>query len=192
MCLRDGYKFISVSRFGYLRSPIPLKASIKAQASFYAALLDRLKVRRIIVVGVSAGGPSAMQFANNYPDRCSALILLSAVSMAQAPGDKDPFNVSIIYLIQQSDYVYWLFTKFMQSQIHDLMGIPHKVYNDFTPEQKGLAQEMLDIMHPMSQRYEGTLNDGKMIQRDGVSTSKISAPTLIIHAKVKRRAPHGN
>lgn len=181
--LKDGYKFISVSRFGYLRSPIPAKASIKAQASLYDALLDHLNLERVIVVGVSAGGPSAMQFANDYPDKCSALILLSAVSMVRAPGDKDPFYVGIIHLIQQSDYVYWLFTKFMQSLILDLMGIPHKIYSDFTPEQKGLAQEMLDTMHPMSQRYEGTLNDGKMIQIDGVSTTTISAPTLILHAK---------
>jgi pimeloyl-ACP methyl ester carboxylesterase len=180
---QDGYQFISISRFGYLRSPIPAQASIRAQASLYRALLDHLNIERAIIVGVSAGGPSAMQFANDYPNRCSALILLSAVSMAQAPGDKDPFYVSIIHLIQQSDYSYWVFTRFMQSLILELMGIPPGVYRNFTPEQKGLAQEMLDIMHPMTQRYEGTMNDGKMIQLDGVSTNNISAPTLIIHTK---------
>lgn len=129
------------------------------------------------------GGPSAMQFANDYPGRCSALILLSAVSMAQSPGDKEPFFVGVIHLIQQSDYSYWVFAKFMQSVILDLMGIPTELYRNFTPEQKGLAQEMLDIMHPMRPRYKGTVNDGKMIQVDGVSAGMISSPTLIIHAK---------
>ena len=38
--LGDGYKFISVSRFGYLNSPIPSGASIKSQAAAYATLLD--------------------------------------------------------------------------------------------------------------------------------------------------------
>lgn len=180
---QDGYKFISVSRFGYLRSPIPAGASIRTQASLYSALLNYLKVGHVIVVGASAGGPSAMQFANDYPDKCSALILLSAVSMAQATGDKGPFYVGIIHLIQQSDYAYWVFAKFMQPVILNLMGIPASVYRNFTPEQKGLAQEMLDIMHPMSSRYEGTINDGKMIQRDGVSTDMIFSPTLIMHAK---------
>lgn len=180
---QEGYKFISVSRFGYLRSPIPPRASIRTQASLYNALLNHLKVDRVIVVGVSAGGPSATQFANDYPDKCSALILLSAVSMAQAPGDKDPFYLGIIHLIQQSDYAYWVFTRVMQSVILDLMGIPSEVYRNFTPEQKALAQEMLDIMHPMRPRYEGTMNDGKMIRREGVSTTMISAPTIIIHAK---------
>jgi len=184
MCIgQAGYKFISVSRFGFLRSPIPAQASIRAQASLYAALLDHLNIERVIVVGISAGGPSATQFANDYPDRCSALILLSAVSMAQAPGDKNPFYVNIIHLIQQADYIYWLFTKFMQSLILNLMGIPTKVYGNFTPERKELAQEMLNVMHPMSQRYKGTINDGEMIQRGDVLTNNISAPTLIIHAK---------
>ncbi len=41
------------------------------------------------------------------------------------------------------------------------MGIPTEVYETFNPEQKELAQEMLDIMHPMSQRYKGTVNDEK-------------------------------
>jgi pimeloyl-ACP methyl ester carboxylesterase len=179
---QDGFKFIAVSRSGYLRSPIPARASIRSQASLYNALLNYLKVRRVVVVGASAGGPSAMQFANDYPDKCSALILLSAVSMSQAPGDKAPFYIGVIHFIQQSDYAYWVISKFMQSFILDLLGIPTGAYRNFTPEQKEMAQEMLDVMHPMRPRYEGTINDGKMIQLDDVSTSKISAPTLIIHA----------
>lgn len=178
-----GYQFISVSRFGYLRSPIPAQASLGAQASLYRVLLDHLNIKRVIVIGISAGGPSATQFANDFPDRCSALILLSAVSKAQAPGDKAPFFVNIIHLIQQSDYSYWLFTKFMRSLILNLMGVPSQVYRNFTSEQKNLAQEMLDIMHPMSQRVKGTVNDGQMIPPDGVPTNHISAPTLIIHTR---------
>jgi pimeloyl-ACP methyl ester carboxylesterase len=63
------------------------------------------------------------------------------------------------------------------------MGIPAGVYVGFTPTQKRLAQGLLDTMHPMSQRYRGTTNDGAMLQREGVSTGNISAPTLILHSK---------
>jgi pimeloyl-ACP methyl ester carboxylesterase len=181
--LGDGYKFISVSRYGYLRSPIPKDPSIKKQAALYRTLLDRLNIKKVIVVGISAGGPSATQFANDYPDKTSALILLSAVSEAEAPGDKPSFYVKIIHLIQQSDYAYWVFTEFMQSTILSLMGFPPEVYQNFTPAQKEMAQEMLDIMHPMTPRYKGTINDGEMIQREEVSTKYLSAPTLIIHAE---------
>jgi len=183
LALGERYKFISVSRYGYLRTPIPPNASIKMQAAAYKDLLDRLDMQKVVVVGGSAGGPSATQFANDYPERTSALILISAVSEASAPGDKPAFYVGIIHLIQQSDYAYWLVTKFMQPAILNLMGISGELYRTFTPFQKQMAQEMLDTMHPMTERYLGTVNDGKMIRREAESTDKISAPTLILHAK---------
>ncbi len=179
----DDHKFISVSRYGYLRSNIPDNASVKMQSEAYKPLLDSLGVDKVIVVGVSAGGPSATQFANDYPDRCSELILISAVSMGPAPDDKAPFYVGIIHTIQQSDYGYWLVTRFFQPAILELMGIPTDVYDTFNPEQRELAQEMLDVMHPMSQRYEGTINDERMIRSYIVPAENVSSPTLIIHAK---------
>ena len=183
LALGDGYKFIAVSRYGYLRTPIPTNASIKKQAAAYKDLLDHLKIQKVIVVGGSAGGPSATQFANDYPERTSALILISAVSQASAPGDKPAFYVGVIHLLQQSDYAYWLVAKFMQPTILNLMGIPSATYGKFTPRQQEMALEMLATMHPMTERYPGTVNDGEMIQREVVSTASVSAPTLILHAK---------
>ena len=182
MALGNGYKFIAVSRYGYLRSPIPADASIQSQAALYRDLLDALHIDRVIVIGGSAGGPSATQFANDFPQRVSALILISAVSQATAAGDKPPFYVGIIHLIQQSDYAYWLIAKFMRPTLLNLMGVPAATYSAFTDDQKQRAQQMLDIMHPMSARYAGTINDGVMMQRAGPLTANISAPTLILHA----------
>jgi pimeloyl-ACP methyl ester carboxylesterase len=71
----------------------------------------------------------------------------------------------------------------MQPTLLNLMGIPAEVYAKFTPLPKQMAQEMLDTMHPMTERYPSTTNDGEMIQREGVSTNNVSAPTLILHAK---------
>jgi pimeloyl-ACP methyl ester carboxylesterase len=183
LSLGPGYKFVSVSRYGYLRTPIAPNASIKTQAASYKDLLDYLNIPKVVIVGGSAGGPTATQFANDYPERTLALILISAVSEASVPGDKPAFYVGIIHLIQQSDYTYWLVSKFMQPAILNLMGISLDVYGSFTPVQKQLAQEMLDTMHPMSERYRGTVNDGRMIRLAGVSRDGISAPTLILHAK---------
>ncbi len=176
-------KIISVSRYGYLRSPIPGNASIKNQAALYNVLLDHLNITKVVVVGASAGGPSAIQFANDYPGKCSGLILVSAVSMPEPQGAEEPVYIKIIHVIQQSDYSYWLFSRFGQSAILDLMGIPKDVYTSFTPEQKQLAQEMLDVMHPMTPRYKGTINDAEMLLADKISTDTITSPTLIIHAR---------
>lgn len=179
----EGYKFISVSRFGYLRTPIPAGDTVKKQAAMYKELLDYLNVGQVIVVGGSSGGLSAIEFANDFPDRTRALILLSAVSRSGTPDDKAPFYINLINQIQKSDYVYWLITKFMQGAMLDLVGVHTETYENFTPEQKRLAQEMLDKMLPMSQRYRGTVNDSRMIGSYDMPVGNLTAPTLILHAK---------
>ena len=65
----DGFRVIAPSRFGYLRTPVPRDASPAAQADADAALLDVLGLDRAIVVGTSAGAPSAMQLALRHPEK---------------------------------------------------------------------------------------------------------------------------
>jgi len=180
--LWEGLKFVSVSRFGYLRSPIPEDSTVQAQAALYAALLDHLMIDKALVVAGSAGGPSALQFAHDYPDRCSALILISAISMP-IPQGKAAFQTGLIHLIQKSDFVYWGFTRLLQSLFLQLIGIPQDVFKGFAPEQKELAQEMLDVMHPMSPRRAGSIHEFEIEPLDSATMSEISAPTLILHAR---------
>ena len=59
----SGFSVIAVSRFGYLGTPMPADASAHAQAEAHACLLDTLGIEKVAVVGASAGGPSAMDFA---------------------------------------------------------------------------------------------------------------------------------
>lgn len=180
--LGSGYQFIAPSKFGYLNSNTPKEFSAQLQAEQYKILLDYLGVEKVTIVSVSAGGPSSMQFASDYPDKVEKLILLSAVSMPPNPNDKAPFFIKIIQLIQRSDYAYWLFTKAFKSQILNLVGIPPVDYKKFTPEQKNLANELLEVMHPMSLRYDGTITDGLIIKNFDIPKS-IATPTLIIHSK---------
>ncbi len=79
----SGFRVIAMSRFGYLRTPLPVDASTEAQAKAHACLLDALNIPRAAVLGASAGAPSSIQFALKYPERCTALVLL--VPAAYAP-----------------------------------------------------------------------------------------------------------
>ncbi|MDM0108507.1 alpha/beta hydrolase [Variovorax sp. J22R24] len=58
-----GIRVITMSRFGYLRTPMPADASAAAQADAHLCLLDALGIRRHAVMGGSAGAPSALQMA---------------------------------------------------------------------------------------------------------------------------------
>ena len=75
-----GFGTISVSRPGYLRTPLSTGPSMAEQADAMAALLDVLKVDQVVPHGVSGGGPSAIQFAARHPDRTSALLLSCAIA----------------------------------------------------------------------------------------------------------------
>ena len=66
-----GLRVIAMSRFGYLRTPLPADASAAAQADAHACLLDALGIRRAAIVGASAGAPSSLQFALRHPERCA-------------------------------------------------------------------------------------------------------------------------
>lgn len=79
---------ISVSRPGYLGTPLASGRTPEAQADLYATLLDALGISRVVVVAVSAGGVSALQFAARHPSRTRGLVLVSAATgTLMAPAD---------------------------------------------------------------------------------------------------------
>lgn len=73
-----GHRVIAVSRPAYLGTPDA--GTIDDEVDLYAAALDALDVERAFVIGVSAGGMSASQFARRHPERVTRLVMLSAVS----------------------------------------------------------------------------------------------------------------
>jgi pimeloyl-ACP methyl ester carboxylesterase len=62
-------RIIAPSRFGYLGSAMPPKATPAAQADVLAAQLDALGIGEIDVIGISAGATSALQLALRHPRR---------------------------------------------------------------------------------------------------------------------------
>lgn len=74
----DAARVLAVSRPGYLATPLSSGPGPASQADLYAALLDTLSIREAVVLAISGGGQSALQFALRHPGRCRALILISA------------------------------------------------------------------------------------------------------------------
>ena len=63
----ENYRVLSPSRPGYLGTQIFAGRSPEEQAECFKALIDALNIDKVIVMGVSGGGPSSMHFAAKYP-----------------------------------------------------------------------------------------------------------------------------
>ena len=74
------YRVLALSRPGYLGTAQSLGRTPDAQADLYAELLDALGIEKALVAAVSAGGPSAIQFALRHPGRCAGLVLVSTAT----------------------------------------------------------------------------------------------------------------
>jgi pimeloyl-ACP methyl ester carboxylesterase len=193
LILGEGYRIIAPSRFGYLGSEIPADSSIEAQADAYACLLDALGVERAVVLGFSAGGPSALQFALRHPQQTQALIMASAISYTEPLSDEDRRRLeSGINRIIGSDFFYWAMVSAAPAKFLALIGVPRDVQRTMSTEQTDIAALILELMHPMSHRFSGILLDqARQVRRDW-PLNQISAPTFIVHARDDTLVPFSN
>ena len=189
----DGFRLIAPSRPGFLRTPLGDDASFVAQADALAALLDELNVTRVVVMGISIGGPTALQFALRHPNRTSALIMVSAVSHVQPPMDFFE-NVILHNMIFRSDFAFWAITKNFQSELVSLLGVTPEVQAKFTFEEKEYVSNLMNSMHPISTRLAGTFNDRIRGTNElgNFAMEQVTVPTLVFHAKDDSLVPFSN
>jgi pimeloyl-ACP methyl ester carboxylesterase len=107
-----GVRVIAMSRFGYLRSPMPEDASAEAQADAFVCLLDALEIDKAAVMGGSAGALSALQMAIRHPDRVSALVLLvplawKPLTEADSAEPMAPWIEAAMMSVIGSDFLFW-------------------------------------------------------------------------------------
>jgi pimeloyl-ACP methyl ester carboxylesterase len=152
-----GEEFHSIvpSRFGYLRTPLPNDASPAGQADAFVCLLDALDIQQAAIMGTSAGGTSAIQFALRHPERCSALVLFSS----SAPGETEAAlpPEPLVKVAFKSDLLFWLLTTYFRSSLNSIMGVPKGF--ELTPEFKADVAEVMKTILPVNPRSDGAVFD---------------------------------
>jgi 2-hydroxy-6-oxonona-2,4-dienedioate hydrolase len=176
------FRIIAPSRFGYLGTPLPAKPSSPAQADAHAALLDALQVDRAIVVGVSAGAPSAIEMALRHPGRVAALILI--VPRAYAPNGPEiraPIESGALLRAVMSgiDLPFWLATKVARASVVRFLGVPPEVEAQAPPDERERVTGIIRRILPLSRRIVGLRNEIATEIRQW-PLERIAVPTLVV------------
>jgi pimeloyl-ACP methyl ester carboxylesterase len=170
------YRYIIPSRPGYLRTPLEVGKSPLEQAAVFAELLTLLGVDRVSLIASSGGGPCALQFAINYPSRCSALILEEAVSqtMCSSPAPLKPSK--------NRDYLVWL-----------LGGIKVRQWQSADPSDPVISAIGWGVVRSINlsdRRGRGEANDYFQFARlEDLPLHRIICPTLILHGTADKNLP---
>jgi len=177
------FQFIAPSRFGYLRSPLPPKPTPETQADTYAALLDTLNVNSVIIIGLSAGGASALQFALRHSGRCHGLVMLSAASRPVPP--LPPILQAIYPFMLKSDFIPWLFYSTAPHAVFQANGVSRALLAQIRLEREKMR--LLDALYqttfPSTLRREGMMSDMQQLAiLSPYPIEHITVPTLVVHA----------
>jgi pimeloyl-ACP methyl ester carboxylesterase len=185
-----GFEVVAMSRFGYLRTPLPADASPAAQADAHACLMDALGIARAAVFAGSAGAPSALQFASRYPERCLALVLLVPIAykppeVAASAPSPSPLAERVLMTIVGSDFAYWLATTFARGTvIKRVLATPPEVFEAASAEERARVGRFMEHIQPISSRVRGILNDSRVSRSlTPDDLTKVAAPTLLISAR---------
>ncbi len=198
-----GFRVIAPSRPGYLRTPLATGETDEQQADAMAALLDVLGVRRAAVVGISAGGPVALQFAVRHPERTAALVLACAITHKTAPtlpGRASPayWGLRIGAL---ADLGAWRSARITRKSPRQAVAFAFRacslaprarraqlvdgVLAD--PDQLASFCQLMGSLIPLSARLPGLRNDYRRItELADPPFEQVRAPTLIIHGTLDR------
>jgi pimeloyl-ACP methyl ester carboxylesterase len=186
----QGFKIIAMSRFAYLRTPPAADASVTAQAKAHTSLLDALHIEHAAIFGVSAGGPSALQFAISYPERCSALVLMVPLAykpseMADSVPGLSPLTERVLMTIVGSDFAYWLATKIAPNFVtKTVMGTPPEIVAKANKSERRRVHSFMESILPISSRIRGIINDSKITASlSRFEFEKVKTPTLVLSAR---------
>ncbi len=187
---QQGVRVIAMSRFGYLRTPRPADASPEAQADAHICLLDALAIPKAVVMGVSAGGPSAMQTAIRHPDRVSALVLVVPIAykpgtvVDSAPQVSDEKDAMLLRLLG-SDFLFWVGLHAAREQvIRHVLATPPEQVAAASAAERVRVNDLAERILPVSLRAAGLRDDTRLGKRLGpYPLEAIRVPTLVASAR---------
>ncbi len=186
---------ISISRFGYLRTPLKGAITLSQQADALSAFLDALSIDQIIVSAASGGGPLALAFAARYPERVRCMTLYAAVSQSMGKEYERP-GIQVLKAITRSDFLSWLL-------LRPLIKKPEKMVRMLVKNEENAEAIIrngdaavfaggLQVALPPSLRNPGIDLDEALREKLCIATENITAPVLLVHGDQDLHVPYAH
>ena len=180
-----GYRYIAMTRPGYLGTPMRSGQTPEQQGDLIAALLDKLSIAKAGVMAVSGGGPSAVQFGLRHSGRCAGLVLVS--TCADKVDMPIPFSFKVMKYLARWP---WFVHKVRKKAEKDLEAVAKRSIRD--PEILArtvndadtwplFSTMLLSTFDRMGQRLEGTENDIEITRTATYPLENLDVPVLIVH-----------
>lgn len=180
----QGVQYISVSRPGYLRTPLSTGETPAEQADAMAALLDALGIEKAAFIGTSMGGLVGIFFALRHPERCTALVLVSAVNTPIPSGLTGYTRLAPLLM---TDFLPWTL---LHPESLLLVRPTLRKQVAAHPDKLAVIDELLHTAYPTSLRISGLQNDAHQINAlEELPLESISTPTLVIHGTADQVVP---
>lgn len=205
----SGFSVLSISRPGYLRTPLTTGVTYEEQADAVEALLVSLGISEVAVLGASAGGPAALHLALRHPKRVKALILMAAVSQKYIVRESQMKSTMAKIFLSDSmvDIGVWMFDILtrrwpsfsLKMSSKESVGLDSSGLNDYVKQVMSIPEQVLWFKRfmrttcPMSSRLAGLNNDLEQLERVSFENlNEITCPTMVIHGTVDTDVPFSN
>jgi pimeloyl-ACP methyl ester carboxylesterase len=205
----EGFSLLTISRPGYLRTPLRTGQTFQEQADAITALLDTLGISKVVIVAASAGGPTALHFALRYPDRVHALVLVAAVSQEYTVKENQMHSLLGRILMSNTiaDFGVWLYdilTRYwtsmsLKQMFKENVTLEPEELDEYVdevmaiPEQVAWYKRFVRTTCPMSLRNGGLNNDLEQLgQVSFDNLDVIECPTLVVHGTADGEVSYSN
>ncbi len=178
------FQLITPSRPGYGKTPLGDKFTPRKTADLVVGLLNYLKIDKVVLYAISAGGLTSIELASRYPDRINKLILASAVSRKWLDKNGQVYKTAKKLFNPKMEKIVWglirIFSKIF----------PKMIANNFYPQfsknklhklDNGDVNELLSTFKHFNSKSGFMIDIEQDIESETIKG--IQCPTLIIHSK---------